>query len=91
MISWLALILNHAPKFTASHLLALKRIGEVNPLSLTDYEAHGGYAGLRKALTMTPEAIIEANKSGEILGRGGAMFPLGLKAEFVRNSARSAQ
>ncbi len=65
-------------------LLTLKRIGEVNPLSLTDYEAHGGYQGLRKALTMTPEAIIEANKSGEILGRGGAMFPLGLKAEFVR-------
>ena len=67
-------------------LLALKRIGEVNPLSLTDYEAHGGYAGLRKALTTTPEAIIEANKSGEILGRGGAMFPLGLKAEYVRSA-----
>ncbi|MCP4428715.1 MAG: NADH-quinone oxidoreductase subunit E [Chloroflexi bacterium] len=67
-------------------LLTLQRIGEVNPLSLTDYEAHGGYAGLRKALIMSPEAIIEANKSGEILGRGGAMFPLGLKAEFVRNA-----
>ncbi len=70
-------------------LLALKRIGEVNPLSLTDYEKHGGYQGLRKALTMAPEAIIEMNKSGEILGRGGAMFPLGLKSEFVRNAPGS--
>lgn len=73
-------------KVYGNPLLALKRIGEVNPLSLTDYETHGGFDGLRKALTMSPEAIIEANKSGEILGRGGAMFPLGLKAEFVRNA-----
>ena len=73
-------------KVYGNPLLALKRIGEVNPLSLTDYEVHGGYVGLRKALTMPPEAIIEANKSGEILGRGGAMFPLGLKAEFVRKA-----
>lgn len=73
-------------KVYGSPLVALKRIGEVNPLSLTDYEKNGGYQGLRQALTMTPEAIIEMNKSGEILGRGGAMFPLGLKSEFVRNA-----
>jgi len=69
--------------------LVLKRIGEVNPLSLTDYEAHGGYQGLRNALTMTPEALISSKKESEILGRGGAMFPLGLKSEFVRNAPGS--
>ena len=70
-------------------LLALQRIGEVNPLSLSDYELHGGYRGLRKALTMTPEALISGKKESEILGRGGAMFPLGLKSEFVRNAPGS--
>jgi NADH-quinone oxidoreductase subunit F len=73
-------------KVYGSPRLVLKRIGEVNPLSLSDYEAHGGYVGLRKALTMPPEAIIEANKQSEILGRGGAMFPLGLKSQFVRDA-----
>jgi NADH:ubiquinone oxidoreductase subunit F (NADH-binding) len=58
----------------------LKRIGEVNPLSLSDYEAHGGYQGLRKAFTQSPEELIAGKKESEILGRGGAMFPLGLKS-----------
>ena len=35
---------------------------------------------------MTPEALISGKKESEILGRGGAMFPLGLKSEFVRNA-----
>lgn len=78
-------------KVYGSPLLALKRIGEVNPLSLTDYEAHGGYQGLRKALTMSPEDLISAKKESEILGRGGAMFPLGLKSEFVRNAPGSPE
>jgi len=67
-------------------LLALKRIGLVNPYSLTDYESQGGYAGLRKALVMEPEALIDFYKGGSILGRGGAQFPFGLKIEFVRGA-----
>ncbi len=72
-------------------LVALKRIGEVNPLSLTDYEAHGGYQGLRRALTLSPEALISAKKESDILGRGGAMFPLGLKSEFVHNAPGASE
>lgn len=67
-------------------LLALSRIGRVDPTSLSSYEAHGGYQGLRKALEMSPDSLIEGNKRGKIFGRGGAMFPLGLKAEFVRKA-----
>jgi NADH-quinone oxidoreductase subunit F len=78
-------------KVYGNPLVALKRIGEVNPLSLIDYEAHGGYQGLRKALAMSPDALIAANKESEILGRGGAMFPLGLKSEFVRDAPGSPQ
>lgn len=69
-----------------SPLLALGRAGRIDPLSLADYESHGGYEGLKRALTLTPEALIEANKQGEILGRGGAMFPLGLKSQLLREA-----
>jgi NADH-quinone oxidoreductase subunit F len=69
-----------------SPLLALGRIGKIDPASLSDYEEYGGYGGLKTALTMTPRALIELNKKGEILGRGGAMFPLGLKSQFVRDA-----
>jgi len=72
-------------------LLTLARVGKVDPGSLADYEAHGGYRGLRKALALSPEAVIEmANESG-ILGRGGAMFPLGQKWRFARGSKHESK
>lgn len=67
-------------------LLKLARAGKVIPWSLSDYEQHGGYATLRKALAMTPEAIIATIEASKILGRGGAMFPTGLKWRFTRNA-----
>jgi NADH-quinone oxidoreductase subunit F len=42
-----------------------------------------GYEGLRKAVTMTPEQVIEAVKASGLRGRGGAGFPTGLKWQFV--------
>ncbi len=42
-----------------------------------------GYEGLKKALTMTPEAVIEDVKKSGLRGRGGAGFPTGLKWQFV--------
>jgi NADH-quinone oxidoreductase subunit F len=42
-----------------------------------------GYEGLKKALTMTPEQVIEAVKASGLRGRGGAGFPTGLKWQFV--------
>ncbi|MFW6070690.1 MAG: NAD(P)H-dependent oxidoreductase subunit E, partial [bacterium] len=62
------------------------RVGKVDPESLGDYEAHEGYAALRKALEMTPEALIEMMKGSDVLGRGGAMFPLGQKWAFTRGA-----
>jgi NADH-quinone oxidoreductase subunit F len=43
----------------------------------------GGYEGLKKALAMTPEAIIEVVKASGLRGRGGAGFPTGLKWSFM--------
>ena len=55
--------------------------GRGRPTSLADYGARGGYFGLKKALTMTPEDVIaEVNASG-LVGRGGAAFPTGVKWE----------
>jgi NADH-quinone oxidoreductase subunit F len=67
-------------------LLALGRVGHVDPYSLADYEAHGGYQGLHRALKLKPEALLDSSKDAKILGRGGAMFPLGLKSELLRSA-----
>lgn len=64
----------------------LKRLGKVDPESLEDYEAHGGYQGLRKAMGMSPEELIELVEGSGIVGRGGAMFPTGRKWRFTRGS-----
>src|SRR5574339_997029 len=42
-----------------------------------------GYQALRKALTMTPEQIIDVVKASGLRGRGGAGFPTGMKWQFV--------
>lgn len=67
--------------------LKLARVGKIDPTSLTAYEAHGGYVGLRKALDQSPEELIETVDSFDILGRGGAMFPLGRKWLFTRGAS----
>lgn len=43
----------------------------------------GGYEGLKKALSMTPDEVIEEVKASGIRGRGGAGFPTGLKWSFI--------
>jgi [NiFe] hydrogenase diaphorase moiety large subunit len=51
------------------------------------FGAHEPGAGLRKAVTMTPEKVIDEIKRAGLLGRGGAGFPTGLKWEFCRREA----
>jgi NADH-quinone oxidoreductase subunit F len=50
---------------------------------LAAYEAAGGFVALRKALEMTPEAIIDELNASNLRGRGGAFFPTGRKWSFV--------
>jgi len=53
------------------------------------YIANGGYKGLRKALEMKPEDVIDEVKKSNLRGRGGACFPTGLKWSFMpKNSGR---
>jgi formate dehydrogenase iron-sulfur subunit len=59
------------------------RVGIVDPLSTQDYEAHGGLRGLRAALALTPEQVVEEVTASGLRGRGGAGFPAGVKWKTV--------
>lgn len=52
-------------------------------LTLKEYEKVGGYQGLKNAMKMSPEEVIEEVKKSDLRGRGGAGFPTGLKWSFV--------
>ncbi|WP_227817747.1 formate dehydrogenase beta subunit [Nitrogeniibacter aestuarii] len=66
--------------------LTLQRVGVVDALSITDYLAQGGFAGLRRAVRMSPaEIVAEVTESG-LRGRGGAAFPTGIKWNTVLNT-----
>ncbi|MGZ4110242.1 MAG: NADH-quinone oxidoreductase subunit F, partial [Actinomycetota bacterium] len=59
------------------------RYDEPDTIWVDRYQELGGYAGLRKALTMTPAEVTEVVKESGLRGRGGAGFPTGVKWSFV--------
>ncbi len=60
---------------------------KVDPKSIDDYLANGGYSGLSKALfEMSPEQVLEEVKKANLRGRGGGGFPAGRKWETARNA-----
>jgi len=63
--------------------LTFARCGIVDPLSIADYRAQGGWRGLEKALALAPEAIVEEVVQSGLRGRGGAGFPTGIKWRTV--------
>jgi formate dehydrogenase iron-sulfur subunit len=67
--------------------LTFARVGVVDPLSLDDYRAHGGYRGLANALRMSGEQIVAAVTESGLRGRGGAAFPTGIKWKTVLGAA----
>ena len=59
------------------------RCGIIDPLSIDEYKAHGGYEGLVKALAMTGADVVKAVTDSGLRGRGGAGFPTGIKWKTV--------
>jgi formate dehydrogenase iron-sulfur subunit len=74
------------PFLARQERLTFARAGLTDPLSLADYEAHGGLRGLRRALGMAPTAVVEEVVASGLRGRGGAGFPTGIKWRTVASA-----
>lgn len=67
--------------------LTFARVGITDPVSIEDYIAHEGFAGLHNALKLTQEQIVKQVTDSGLRGRGGAAFPTGIKWNTVRNTS----
>ena len=74
------------PMIALQKRIVLRNCGVINPSSFEHYLARGGYKGLERAFSMTPEEVIEEMKASGLRGRGGAGFPTGVKWGFARAS-----
>lgn len=87
--------LSGIPAFTEIPMLkgqvrvVLRNCGVIDPENIYHYIATGGYTGLAKALSITPEDVIAEIKNSGLRGRGGAGFPTGLKWELCHRSKSS--
>jgi formate dehydrogenase iron-sulfur subunit len=66
--------------------LTFARCGVVDPRSLDDYRAHGGWRGLETAISLDPATVIDAVTASGLRGRGGAGFPTGIKWKTVADA-----
>lgn len=71
------------PWMKAQTRLTFARVGVIDPLSVEEYQAHGGLVGLRRAIEVGPEATVQDVTDSGLRGRGGAGFPTGIKWKTV--------
>jgi len=71
------------PWLKSQQRLTFARVGIVDPVSVSDYIAHGGYQGLRRALSLSQDDIVKTVLDSGLRGRGGAAFPTGIKWKTV--------
>jgi len=75
------------PFIASQKRLTFARAGRTRPLSLDDYAASGGWAGLERARAMAPEMVVDEVVASGLRGRGGAGFPAGIKWRTVLKAA----
>jgi NADH-quinone oxidoreductase subunit F len=74
------------PFYKHQNRLILGMNGHIDPSSIEDYLALGGYEALCKAIEMGPDAVLEQVKKANVRGRGGGGFPAGRKWETCKNA-----
>ena len=74
------------PYFKNQNRLTFARVGLIDPIDISEYQAHGGYRGLKNALALEPAAIVKHVSDSGLRGRGGAAFPTGIKWNTVLNA-----
>ncbi|MBM4287494.1 MAG: NADH-quinone oxidoreductase subunit E/F, partial [Deltaproteobacteria bacterium] len=68
-------------------MVLFNNLDQIDPMSIADYLARGGYESLKKAVTsMSQVDVVNEVKTANIRGRGGAGFPAGLKWSFTQPS-----
>lgn len=79
--------LSDVPFFKIQKKIVLKNCGIIDPNSIDEYIANGGFKGLDKVLRrMKPEGVIDEIKASGLRGRGGGGFPTGMKWEFAHKN-----
>ncbi|MBF0406958.1 MAG: NADH-quinone oxidoreductase subunit NuoF [Candidatus Riflebacteria bacterium] len=73
------------PFFKKQKRIVLKNCGNIDPDSIDEYLAKGGYKGLAKSLKMTSREVVDEILVSGLRGRGGGGFPTGKKWEFALN------
>ncbi len=78
--------IHHHPFIANQQRLTFARAGRTRPLSLEDYAATTGWAGLKRAREIGPQATLEQVIASGLRGRGGAGFPAGIKWKTVADT-----
>jgi NADH-quinone oxidoreductase subunit F len=71
--------------------LVLNNCGIIDPKNLNHYIANKGYAGLRDALKLSSQDVIERIKESGLRGRGGAGFPTWRKWQFCKDQVNDTK
>jgi NADH-quinone oxidoreductase subunit F len=87
--AWTESLDHPIPQEGSPGLRLLARVGVVDPTSLDDYRAHGGFRALERARAIGPQQVIDEVTASGLVGRGGAAFPTGRKWAAV--AAQPAQ
>lgn len=74
------------PYFRNQDRWTFARCGLIDPLSVDEYRANGGFAGLTRAFQLGPAGVLAELKASGLRGRGGAGFPTGIKWQTVTDA-----